>query len=400
MNPPTPDRNQPPTKEHTVNTVIDSTALDTTADPATVDATTDVATAEPPPSGGRVSTWSVIRGEWIKFWSVRSTKFTLLTAGLLIVVFGMIFSVVAESGEATGPAALLSDPLDLALGGMGLGEMIVGVLGVLIVAGEYSTGLIRTTFAAVGRRTRVLWAKTAVLAASVFAMAAVAVTAAVVAGQAVYAGDLPTVPLGDALDVIAGSVVYLVGMGLIGLALGFILRSTAAAIGTLVAGLFIGPGTVEPAAGEHHRRLHEVPAVGGGLCDDDPGGRPRPAQPWRRLRRVRRLGDRPARPGRVPPEEAGRLTCRRSPGSERIPAGSTWRSPPSPLLDRGVLVLARPRRFDAGWPEVAAGVGAFVLVALRRWQPFVLLASRWCGRRRTCWSGSGRRRWCSPCSCS
>jgi hypothetical protein len=117
----------------------------------------------------------------------------------------MIFSVVAESGEATGPAALLSDPLDLALGGMGLGEMIVGVLGVLIVAGEYSTGLIRTTFAAVGRRTRVLWAKTAVLAASVFAMAAVAVTAAVVAGQAVYAGDLPTVPLGDALDVIAGS---------------------------------------------------------------------------------------------------------------------------------------------------------------------------------------------------
>ena len=243
MNPLTHDaRNQPPTKEHTVNTVIDSTALDTTADPATVDATTDVATAEPPPSGGRVSTWSVIRGEWIKFWSVRSTKLTLLTAGLLIVVFGMIFSVVAESGEATGPAALLSDPLDLALGGMGLGEMIVGVLGVLIVAGEYSTGLIRTTFAAVGRRTRVLWAKTAVLAASVFAMAAVAVTAAVVAGQAVYAGDLPTVPLGDALDVIAGSVVYLVGMGLIGLALGFILRSTAAAIGTLVAGLFIGPG--------------------------------------------------------------------------------------------------------------------------------------------------------------
>jgi hypothetical protein len=84
MNPPTPDvRNQPPTKEHTVNTVIDSTALDTTADPATVDATTDVATAEPPPSGGRVSTWSVIRGEWIKFWSVRSTKLTLLAAGLI-----------------------------------------------------------------------------------------------------------------------------------------------------------------------------------------------------------------------------------------------------------------------------------------------------------------------------
>ncbi len=60
-------------------------------------------------------------------------------------------------------------------------------------------------------------------------------------GQAVYAGDLATVPLADALDVIVGAVVYLVGIGLIGLALGFILRSTAAAIGTLVAGVFIGP---------------------------------------------------------------------------------------------------------------------------------------------------------------
>ena len=181
------------------------------------------------------------RGEWTKFWSVRSTKFTLLAAGVVTVVFGMIFSAVAESGEAAGPATLLTDPLDLALAGMALGEMIVGVLGVLIVAGEYSTGLIRTTFAAVGRRTKVLWAKSAVLAASVFAMAAVAVTAAVVLGQAVYAGDQATVPLADALDVIVGAVVYLTGIGLIGLALGFLLRSTAAGIAVLVGGVFIGP---------------------------------------------------------------------------------------------------------------------------------------------------------------
>jgi ABC-2 type transport system permease protein len=75
----------------------------------------------------------------------------------------------------------------------------------------------------------------------VFAMAAIAVTAAVVLGQAVYAGDLATVPLTDALDVIVGAVVYLTGIGLIGLALGFLLRSTAAGIATLVGGVFIGP---------------------------------------------------------------------------------------------------------------------------------------------------------------
>lgn len=217
-----------------MTTNLDITITDTGDDPVTIDATA-------PPPTGRVSTWNVARGEWTKFWSVRSTKFTLLAAGVVTVVFGMIFSAVAESGEAAGPATLLTDPLDLALAGMALGEMIVGVLGVLIVAGEYSTGLIRTTFAAVGRRTKVLWAKSAVLAASVFAMAAVAVTAAVVLGQAVYAGGQATVPLADALDVIVGAVVYLTGIGLIGLALGFLLRSTAAGIAVLVGGVFIGP---------------------------------------------------------------------------------------------------------------------------------------------------------------
>ncbi len=221
--------------------IVGTTATVVTPDPAG-DVVPHAVEATAPPPAGKVRTWNVIRGEWIKFWSVRSTKFTLLASGVVTVVFGMIFSAVAESEQAAGPAALLSDPLDLALAGMGLGEMIVGVLGVLIVAGEYSTGLIRTTFAAVGRRTEVLWSKTAVLAASVFAMAAAAVTAAVVLGQAVYAGDLATVPLADAVDVIVGAVVYLVGIGLIGLALGFILRSTAAGIATLVGALFIGPG--------------------------------------------------------------------------------------------------------------------------------------------------------------
>ncbi len=243
---PTASTHRTDSKETPVSTTITSDVVATTATVATPDPAGDVVPhaieATAPPPTREVRTWDVIRGEWIKFWSVRSTKFTLLAAGLVTVVFGMIFSVVAESGEAAGPAALLSDPLDLALAGLSLGEMIVGVLGVMIVAGEYSTGLIRSTFAAVGRRTKVLWSKTAVLAASVFVTAAVAVTAAVVLGQAVYAGDLATIPLADALDVIVGAVVYLVGMGLIGLALGFILRSTAAGIATLVGGLFVGPG--------------------------------------------------------------------------------------------------------------------------------------------------------------
>lgn len=183
----------------------------------------------------------VIRGEWIKFWSVRSSAMTLLAAGVVTIVFGMIFSAVVDSDAAPGPAAGLTNPVDVALAGIGLTEMIIGVLGVMVVAGEYSTGLIRTTFAAVGKRGRVIRAKVAVTAGSVLAMGAVATSAALALGQAVYAGDEATVPLTDSIDVILGTTLYLTGIAVIGIALGFILRSTAAGIGTLVGGVFIGP---------------------------------------------------------------------------------------------------------------------------------------------------------------
>lgn len=201
------------------------------------------ATASAGTANARVSTPRVIRSEWIKFWSVRSTSITLIAAGLATVAFGMIFSAVAESEDgAPGPAALLTDPVDVALGGIGLTEMIIGVLGVLVVTGEYSTGLIRTAFAAAGRRSRVIAGKVAVTAAGVFAVGAVAVTAAVALGQAVYAGSEPTVAVTEVIDVIFGTTVYLTGIAVIGIALGFILRSTAAGIGTLVGAVFIGPG--------------------------------------------------------------------------------------------------------------------------------------------------------------
>ncbi len=189
----------------------------------------------------KVRMHNVVRGEWIKFWSVRSTSITLIAAGIVTVAFGMIFSAVADSETAPGPAAGLSSPVDLALAGIGLTEMIIGVLGVLVVAGEYSTGLIRTSFAAVGKRSRVIRAKVAVTGGSVLAIGAAATAAAVVLGQAVYAGSESTVAFADTLEVIGGTTVYLTGIALIGIALGFILRSTAAGIGTLVGGVFIGP---------------------------------------------------------------------------------------------------------------------------------------------------------------
>ncbi|MGI9604739.1 MAG: hypothetical protein ACR2P0_01240, partial [Acidimicrobiales bacterium] len=168
---PTPtanDHNDP--TEPTMTTI---TAPTPTTPTSTITPATKTTTA------GKVTTRNVIHSEWIKFWSVRSTSVTLVAAGLATVMFGMIFSAVAESEGQTGPAAFLTNPVDVALGGVGLTEMIVGVLGVMVVASEYSTGLIRTSFAAVGRRGRVIRAKVAVLATSFFSVMAVAVTGAV-----------------------------------------------------------------------------------------------------------------------------------------------------------------------------------------------------------------------------
>lgn len=217
----------------------------TTATPSPTTTAAETATAPASRTGRKIRSIDVIRGEWIKFWSIRSTSITLIAAGIATIAFGMIFSAVADSDEAPGPAALLSDPVDVALGGIGLSEMIIGVLGVMFVAGEYSTGLIRTAFASVGKRSRVISAKVAVVAASVFAVGLAAVSGAIVLGQAVYAGTEPTVAITEVWEVVFGTTFYLVGIALIGIALGFILRSTAAGIGTLVGGVFIGPNLLQ-----------------------------------------------------------------------------------------------------------------------------------------------------------
>jgi len=147
------------TQENPMTTMTEQNITAESSAVPTIHSTTETTDRTPSSSNQRVRIRNVVHGEWIKFWSVRSTSVTLLAAGFATVMFGMIFSAVADSDEATGPAAFLTNPVDVALGGVGLTEMIIGVLGVMVVAAEYSTGLIRTSFAAAGRRSRVIAAK-------------------------------------------------------------------------------------------------------------------------------------------------------------------------------------------------------------------------------------------------
>lgn len=192
----------------------------------------------------RVTTPRVVRMEWIKFWSLRSTIATLGIAVLLVIGLGSIIASVVGSGNSPGPNGL-ADPTAVSLGGVTLAALAMATLGVLTSAGEYATGTIRATLAAVPARLPVLWAKAVVFAAATYGLMLGAVLAAFETGQAILSSrGLATAALSDpgVFRAVAGAALYLTGAGLIGLAVGALLRNNAAAITTVVGGLFLVPG--------------------------------------------------------------------------------------------------------------------------------------------------------------
>ncbi len=117
--------------------------------------------------------------EWRKCWSVKSNVFGVLAAIMVGIGLGWIFSSVAGTGDARGPSS--GSPLEVRLAGFNLGQIILGVFGVPTVTTEYSSGLIRSTFTAVGRRIPVLCAKVVTYGLVSLAAMTVAVLAAFLA---------------------------------------------------------------------------------------------------------------------------------------------------------------------------------------------------------------------------
>jgi ABC-2 type transport system permease protein len=198
-------------------------------------------------STARASLLSFVNAEWIKFRSVRSNVVALLSAGAVLVLIGTMFSSLAGSDKAALPPGATSgtDSLSMSFGAMNMSQLVLGILGAVFVAGEYSTGMIRSMFTA-GSRSTVLWAKAIVLGGASWMVMTIASVAVFFTGQAAYGGTDATYSLGDpgVLRAVLGGGVYGTGIVLMGLALGFILRSSAAAIGTLIGTLMILPGLV------------------------------------------------------------------------------------------------------------------------------------------------------------
>lgn len=193
----------------------------------------------------RVTQARVVLSEWIKFRSLRSTVWTLLAAVVLSIGIGALFSAVSASQYHTfSPADRASfNPISTSLNGMLFAQLAIGVLGVLLISGEYSTGMIRASLTVVPKRLPMLWAKLVVFAGVVFTLTLVTSLVSFFLGQALLSGHHlnASISAPGALRSVIGAALYATVAGMIGMALGGILRNTAAGISTFVAAFFVIP---------------------------------------------------------------------------------------------------------------------------------------------------------------
>jgi ABC-2 type transport system permease protein len=188
----------------------------------------------------------ILRSERTKLVSLRSTRWSLLAAVVTMILLAVIIAL-AQMGRwshMTIIEQLRYDSIDNAVGGYHLAQLAVGVLGVMVITGEYSTGMIRSSLMAVPHRLPVLWAKAVVFAAVTFVLMLASSFVAFFAVQAIARRHHVEHTIGDphALRAVIGAALFLTVLGLLTVGLGALIRSTAGAISAFVFLLFVLPG--------------------------------------------------------------------------------------------------------------------------------------------------------------
>ncbi|HEY5116139.1 MAG TPA: ABC transporter permease [Nakamurella sp.] len=227
----------------------------------------------------RVTQSRVLLSEWTKLRSLRSTVATLLVAVLVLIGLGAVFAAVTvrqPGGFGPGTTAISTS-----LTGTFFAQLAVGVLGVLLITGEYSTGMIRSSLTVIPSRLPMLWGKLAVFAGAVFVCMLIAGFASFLVGQALLGRLGVSVSDPGAVRSVVGSALYLTVAGMTALALGALLRNTAAAITTFVAVFFvIPPLTNLLPASLTDRFVQYLPSNAGAMMLDGTYGVAHPLSPW------------------------------------------------------------------------------------------------------------------------
>ena len=189
--------------------------------------------------GTRPGFSSTLRAEWIKFWSVRSTTWS--TVMLFVLGAGLTALICAASAGWLASAEADESPLSFVTWGMMFAQITAIVLGALMVTAEYGTGMIRATLAATPRRGPVLAAKGLVLAGTLFAVGTATAFAGFFAGNWFLDREGVGVALSDegVIRALFGSGLYLAGLGLFAMAVGLLIRHTAAALSVVLGLVFV-----------------------------------------------------------------------------------------------------------------------------------------------------------------
>lgn len=197
---------------------------------------------------GRYRAMGLLRSEWTKLRTVRSSTWTIAAlVGLSVLIGALVCVTQASNWASLSPIEKATfDPTNFSLDGLLFGQLAVGVLGVMVMSSEYGTGLIRSTLAAVPNRRLVLGAKAAVLGSVVLVVGEVVSFASFFLGQAILSGSATSAGIGDpgVAQAVAFGGLYLTALALLGLGLGVIVRHTAGAITTFVTVVLVVPEIV------------------------------------------------------------------------------------------------------------------------------------------------------------
>jgi ABC-2 type transport system permease protein len=230
-----------------------------------------------------------LRAEWTKLRTVPEPAWILAAISVLTIA---VSAGVAAATRCPAGAACPADTTKISLTGIEAGQALVALLAVLAVGGEYSTGMIRTTFTAMPRRSVVLTAKATILTGLILAAAIVAVAGSLAAGRLILPGNgftagrgfaLVSLAHGATLRAAAGTVLYLALIGLLSLAVATIVRDAAVAIGGVLGLLYVAPIIVAFLGGSPvwQRRLERYTPVNAGLTIEDTTGLHHPpVGPW------------------------------------------------------------------------------------------------------------------------
>jgi len=231
---------------------------------------------------------AALRAEWTKLRTLPGTGWLLLGVVAATVI---ISAAVSASVSCSTPAACHADVTKLTLTGTYLGQAVVAIVAVLAVSGEYATGMIRTTLAAMPRRATVLAAKAAVITAVTLAAGTLAVLGSVLAGRLILPGHgytpangYPVLSLADGtvLRAAAGTVLYLALIALLSLGIAAAVRDAAVAVGTVLGLLYLFPILTQVAGSPGvARHLQQIGPMTAGLeIQASTGLRGLPIGPW------------------------------------------------------------------------------------------------------------------------